>query len=358
MRGHAGSPGDREDRLDEVVAAYLKEVDSGVLPDNRTWLARHPEFYDELSDFFEDRDQIENIAAPLRDIAATDDALALEGLDPPTHPENLGRLGDYELIDWVGQGGMGVVFRGFDAALNRYVAIKLLAPQWSADALARRRFTREAQAAAAVSHPHVVTIHAVSEWRRRPFLVMEYVSGSSLQHRIDEVGPLELAETLRIGSQVAAGLAAAHAKGLIHRDVKPGNIMLENDLPRVKLTDFGLARAVDDARLTQHGALAGTPQYMAPEQARGEKMDRRADPFSLGSVLYAMCTGRPAFAGESTVEAIRRVCDDAPAPIQDRNPEIPGWLVEIIERLHRKRPSERFQGAAEVADLLEHHLAR
>ncbi len=207
---------------------------------------------------------------------------------------------------------MGVVFRGFDAALNRFVAIKLLAPQWSADALARRRFTREAQAAAAVSHPHVVTIHAVNEWRGRPYLVMEYINGSSLQHRIDERGPLELPEILRIGSQVAAGLAAAHAKGLIHRDIKPGNIMLENDLPRVKLTDFGLARAVDDAKLTQHGALAGTPQYMAPEQARGERMDRRADLFSLGSVLYAMCAGRPAFAGESTVEAIRRVCDETP----------------------------------------------
>ena len=358
MNGQVRSPEDREDRLNEVVAAYLKELDSGMMPDRRAWLARHPEFYDELSDFFEDRERIEAIAAPLRDIAAADDAVSLEGLDPPLHPENLGRLGDYELIDWVGQGGMGVVFRAFDAALNRFVAIKLLAPQWSADALARRRFTREAQAAAAVSHPHVITIHAVSEWRGRPYLVMEYINGSSLQHRIDERGPLELAEILRIGSQVAAGLAAAHAKGLIHRDVKPGNIMLENDLPRVTLTDFGLARAVDDARLTQHGALAGTPQYMAPEQARGEKMDRRADLFSLGSVLYAMCTGRPAFAAESTVEAIRRVCDGAPAPIQDRNPEIPGWLVEIIERLHRKQPSERFQGVAEVADLLERHLAR
>ena len=358
MSGHAGSQRDREDRLDEVVAVYLKELDSGVVPDRRAWLARHPEFYDELSDFLEDRERIEAIAAPLRDIAAADDALSLEGLDPPSHPENLGRLGDYELLDWVGQGGMGVVFRAFDAALNRFVAIKLLAPQWSADALARRRFTREAQAAAAVSHPHVVTIHAVNEWRGRPYLVMEYINGSSLQHRINERGPLEVPEILRIGSQVAAGLAAAHAKGLIHRDIKPGNIMLENDLPRVTLTDFGLARAVDDARLTQHGALAGTPQYMAPEQARGEKMDRRADLFSLGSVLYAMCIGRPAFAGESTVEVIRRVCDDAPPPIQGQNPEIPGWLVEIIERLHRKQPSERFQGAAEVADLLERHLAR
>src|SRR5215472_5723066 len=126
MSGRGWTRGDREDRLDEVVAAYLKELDSGVVPDRRAWLARHPEFYDELSDFFEDLEQVEAIAAPLRDIAAVDDALALEGLDPPSHPENLGRLADYELIDWVGQGGMGVVFRAFDAALNRFVAIKLL----------------------------------------------------------------------------------------------------------------------------------------------------------------------------------------------------------------------------------------
>src|SRR5262245_61105603 len=201
MSGSHEAPDDREGRLDQVVAAYLKELDSGARPDRRAWLVRHPEFFDELSDFFEDRDGIESIAAPLRDLAVADDGLSLEGLDPPAHPENLGRLGDYELIDWVGQGGMGVVFRAFDAALNRFVAIKLLAPQWSADALARRRFTRDAQAAAAISHPHVVTIHAVSEWRGRPYLVMEYINGSSLQYRIDEGGPLEVAEILRIGSQ-------------------------------------------------------------------------------------------------------------------------------------------------------------
>jgi hypothetical protein len=186
---------------------------------------------------------------------------------------------------------------------------------------------------------------------------MEYINGTSLQHRIDEHGPLDLREILRIGSQVAAGLAAAHAQGLIHRDVKPGNIMLENDLPRVKLTDFGLARAVDDSRLTQYGTLAGTPQYMAPEQARGEGLDRRADLFSLGSVLYAMCTGYPAFNGEATVAVIHRVCEGTPPPIRRRNPEISGCLVEIIERLHAKDPSGRFQNAAEVADLLERHLA-
>jgi serine/threonine protein kinase len=350
---------DRESRLDHVVASYLAELGSDVKPDRQAWLVRYPEFFDELSDFFADHDSLEQIAAPLRQFADnSDDALALQGLDPPLHPEHLGRLGDYEVTDWLGQGGMGVVFKAFDETLNRHVAIKVMAPQWSADAAARRRFTREAQAAAAISHPHVVIIHAVGEWRGRSYLVMEYISGSSLEQRIRERGPLELKEILRIGSQVASGLAAAHAQGLIHRDVKPGNIMLENDLPRVKLTDFGLARAVDDVRLTRQGILVGTPQYMAPEQARGEQLDRRTDQFSLGSVLYALCTGRPAFAGESTVEVIHRVCESTPPPIQELNPDIPDWLVEIVERLLSKRPSDRFPSVGAVAELLERHLAR
>ena len=158
--------------------------------------------------------------------------------------------------------------------------------------------------------------------------------------------------------QIASGLAAAHAQGLIHRDIKPSNIMLENELARVKITDFGLARAVDDTRLTQYGTLAGTPSYMAPEQARGEPLDRRSDLFSLGSVLYAMATGRAAFRGESSVEVLRRVSDGDPPPVRELNPEAPEWLAEIIERLHAKDPADRFQAAGEVADLLERHLAR
>jgi len=352
-------PARREDRLNQVIAGFLDEVESNAAVDRRQWLARYPEFFDELSDFFADRDEVEKLAAPLRDVAqAAVRPLALDWLEPSEIPDHLGRLRAYEVLDWVGQGGMGVVFKGLDPALNRYVAIKVLAPQWSADSAARRRFTREAQAAAAISHPHVITIHAVGEWRGRPFLVMEFVTGGSLQQRIDEHGPLELKELLRIGVQVAAGLAAAHAQGLIHRDIKPSNIMLENELARVKITDFGLARAVDDTRLTQYGTLAGTPPYMAPEQARGEPLDRRSDLFSLGSVLYAMATGRAAFRGESTVAVLRRVCDGQPAPVRELNPDVPDWLIEIIERLHAKEPGARFQTAGEVAELLERQLAR
>jgi serine/threonine protein kinase len=353
-------PHDREERLDRAIAEFLEESGTDPGADRRRWLSRYPEFFDELSDFFADRDEVEKLAAPLRDLARTADLAPDDGdwLAPSEVPDHLGRIGDYEVVDRVGRGGMGVVYKGHDAALNRYVAIKALAPQWASDPGARRRFTREAQAAAAVSHPHVITIHAVGESRGRPYLVMEFVTGASLQQRIDEAGPVELKELLRIGVQVASGLAAAHAQGLIHRDIKPSNIMLENDLARVKLTDFGLARAVDDARLTQYGTLAGTPAYMAPEQARGEPMDRRSDLFSLGSVLYAMATGRAAFRGESSVEVLRRVSDGDPTPVRELNPEIPEWLAEIIGRLHAKDPADRFPSAGELADLLERHLAR
>src|SRR5437773_8653558 len=179
---------------------------------------------------------------------------------------------------------MGAVLRAFDEKLHRVVAIKVMAAQLATNATARRRFAREAQAQAAVSHDHIVTIHAVEEAGVLPYLVMQYVDGLSLQQRLDRGGPLELQEILRIGMQTAAGLAAAHAQGLIHRDIKPANILLENGVERVKITDFGLARAAADASLTQSGVVAGTPQYMSPEQARGEAVDQRTDLFSLGKI--------------------------------------------------------------------------
>ena len=223
--------------------------------------------------------------------------------------------------------------------------------------VARRRFAREARTAATVSNEHVVTIHAVDELDGLPYLVMEFIFGESLKERLDRTGFLQLTEIVRIGMEVAAGLAAAHDQGLIHRDIKPSNILLEDRVERVKITDFGLARAVDDTGLTQSGVLAGTPEYMAPEQARSDPLDHRADLFSLGSVLYAMCTGRSPFRASGTLAVLRRVCEDAPRPIKEINPDIPVWLVEIIAKLHCKDPSDRFQSASEVAGLLRRHLA-
>lgn len=278
-------------------------------------------------------------------------------LDPPQKPGQLGRLGPYEVIELIGQGGMGIVFKAFDPALHRFVAVKVLAPQLAAAATARQRFAREARAAAAVSHEHFVAIHAVDEFKGLPYLVMEYIRGQSLQERLDRTGPLGTREVLRIGMQTAAGLAAAHKQGLVHRDVKPANILLENGVERVKLTDFGLARAVDDGRLTQTGVVAGTPQYVAPEQARGEALDHRADLFSLGAVLYTLCTGRPPFKAGSAVAVLYNVCQESPRPVREMNADVPDWLAEVVDRLLAKDPAQRFQSAAEVTDLLGNHLA-
>ncbi len=209
-------------------------------------------------------------------------------LAPTDDPHKLGRLGTYEIAGVIGCGGMGVVLKGFDASLNRFVAIKVLAPHLASSGAARRRFAREAQAAAAVVHDNVVAIHGVAESNGMPYLVMPYIRGESLQKRLDKRGPFAVVEILRVGMQVASGLAAAHAQGLVHRDIKPANILLEDGVERLRITDFGLARAADDASLTHSGVIAGTPQYMSPEQARGEVIDGRSDLFSLGSVLYAL----------------------------------------------------------------------
>jgi WD40 repeat protein len=283
---------------------------------------------------------------------------SLDFLSPPRRPDSLGRLGHYEVLEVVGRGGMGVVLRAFDEVLHRVVAIKVLAAPLAAGASARKRFLREARAAAAVSHDNVVTIHAVEEGAGVPHLVMQYVAGMSLQDKLDREGPPELREVLRIGLQAAAGLAAAHAHGIVHRDVKPANVLLENGVERVKLTDFGLARAADDASLTQSGVIAGTPLYMSPEQAEGRAVDHRSDLFSLGSVLYALCTGRPPFRADTATAVLRRVCESTPRPIREVNPDVPTWLCDVISKLHAKDPSERFQSAAEVAALLGEHLAR
>jgi serine/threonine protein kinase len=281
----------------------------------------------------------------------------LEFLAPSDWPDSLGRMGTYEIKGVLGRGGMGVVLKAFDPALHRNVAIKVLSASLATSGAARRRFLREARAAAAVAHEHVVAVHAVVESAGLPFLVMEYVPGRSLQDRLDKDGPLALPEILRIGMQTAAGLAAAHAQGLVHRDVKPANILLENGVERVRLTDFGLARAAADAAVTQSGVVAGTPHYMAPEQARAEAIDHRADLFSLGSTLYAMCTGHPPFRADSAVAVLRRVSDDEPRPVREINPDLPDWLETIIARLHAKSPGDRFASAAVVADLLSRCLA-
>ncbi len=334
-------------------------------------LSECPECRDRLGDRTAARELWEKASLYLRDDdflaeplsgfeSSTSDASirqVLELLAPTDDPQMLGRLGSYEVSGVIGAGGMGVVLKAYDRSLDRTVAIKVLAPHLASSGAARNRFAREAKAAAAVLHPNVIDIHGVSNGDPLPYLVMSCVRGTSLQKRIEVEGPLASGETLRIGAQIAAGLAAAHAQGLVHRDITPSNILLEEGIERVAITDFGLARAVDDATMTRSGVITGTPQYMSPEQARGESLDHRSDLFSLGSVLYAMCTGHSPFRAESTLGVLRRISDDPPRPVREINPDVPDWLAAIIERLLAKNPDERFQSAAQVSEQLEQWLA-
>ncbi|MEQ1827417.1 MAG: serine/threonine-protein kinase, partial [Pirellula sp.] len=288
----------------------------------------------------------------------TNDQSIREILSPPSHSEMLGRLGRYEIERVIGAGGMGVVLKAFDTELNRPVAIKVLARHLATSGPARVRFAREAKAAAAVVHEHVVAIHNVDADRDHPFLVMPFVSGQSLQSRVDCEGPLETREILRIGIQAAAGLAAAHEQGVIHRDVKPANILLENGVERVLLTDFGLARTADDASLTQSGIIAGTPHYMSPEQANGQPTDQRTDLFSLGAVLYFMATGHPPFRAERAMGVLNRICHTPHQPLWQANTDIADELSVIVDRLLEKQPSRRFSSAEAVRDALVDLLAQ
>lgn len=281
----------------------------------------------------------------------------LSQLGPSDDETSLGRIAGCEVTGVIGSGGMGVVLKARDKSLDRIVAIKVMAPHLAASGSARQRFAREAKAAAAVLHPNVIAIHGVSNDQSLPYLIMPYVRGVSLQRRIETSGPMPLVDILRIGIQVAAGLAAAHEQGLVHRDIKPANILLEEGVERVTITDFGLARAVDDASMTRSGVITGTPQYMSPEQARGELVDTRSDLFSLGSLMYAMCTGHSPFRAETSYGVLHRITHDEVRPIRTSNSNIPMWLDQIIKKLLSKSPDDRFESAKEVAGILEECLA-
>ena len=280
------------------------------------------------------------------------DSQPLSFLQPSSQPGSLGRLAHYEVLEILGQGAFGTVLKAFDEKLHRMVAIKVLSAELASTSPARKRFLREARSAAAIRHDHVVAIHAVEE-DPIPYLVMEYIPGKTLQQLLKDHGPLDVTDALRLSQQMASGMAAAHSQGLIHRDIKPANVLLEEGVQwKVKISDFGLARAADDASVTQSGVVAGTPMYMSPEQAHSNHIDQRSDLFSLGSVLYEMVSGRPPFRAASTLAVLKRVTEDTPRPIQEIIPEVPDWLCTIISKLHSKQAEDRYQTASEVAELL------
>lgn len=273
-------------------------------------------------------------------------------LAPADDPRYVGRIGAYEVLGVIGRGGMGIVFKALDRALNRYVAIKILDPSLSSLDVARARFAREAKAMATISSEHVVPVFAVEEHRGLPFFAMEYVAGGTLESRLHRDGRLDLLAIVRISHQIAAALGAAHEQGLVHRDIKPANILLDRGIERVRVADFGLARVASEVSHTRSGMVAGTPQYMSPEQVRGDECDWHSDLFSLGCVMYAMCVGRSPFAAETPYGAMHRIVHDKPNPIREANPAIPSWLEQFILRLLEKTPSRRFESTRQVIDLL------
>jgi WD40 repeat protein/tRNA A-37 threonylcarbamoyl transferase component Bud32 len=335
---------DRQDPADR--AAYLDEACAGR-PELRQRIERLLRVYRRVGDFLE-------VSAP-EQLANADQAMPF--LAPPREPGGLGRLDHYDVLEVVGRGATGVVLKARDTKLQRVVALKVLAPRLAANDPARERFVHEAQATAAVRDDNVIAIHAVSDEGPLPYLVMEFIAGVTLEDRIKQGAPLKLPEILRIGLQVASGLAAAHKQGLVHRDIKPANILLENGVQRVKITDFGLAQAAAGVP-TERGVIAGTPSYMAPCQARGEPPTERSDLFSLGAVLYTLCAGRPPFVGDTTAAVLKSVCEDTPRPIRATRADLPEGLCELIDKLLAKDPKDRSGSAREVADVLTGQLAR
>jgi serine/threonine protein kinase len=275
-------------------------------------------------------------------------------LTPADHPGELGRFGDYRVLDILGMGGMGIVLRAEEETLHRVVALKLMRPEVAAQPTAKARFLREARVAAAVVHARVVVIHHVGEVNGTPFLVMPLLAGQSLGQRLKTGPSVSVSETLQIARETAEGLAAAHERGLIHRDIKPDNIWLEKtpEGTHVRLLDFGLARCGEDEGLSSSGVVVGTANYMAPEQAAARPIDARADLFSLGCVLHELTTGRRAFTGPDLMAILSALANHHPPSPHAVNPAIPIALSDLVVRLLAKDPADRMQSAAEVVAAL------
>src|ERR1700722_5287851 len=279
----------------------------------------------------------------------------------------------YAFLEKLGAGGMGEIYKARDSRLNRIVAVKVLAPGKTRDPNGRRRFIQEAQAASALNHPNIITIHDILPEGDTQYMVMEFVAGKTL-HDLISAGRLSVSQVLQLSTQMANALGVAHAAGIIHRDFKPANVMVTGT-GLVKILDFGLAKLTDlssrmevtsdgypntltAAPLTREGSIMGTVNYMSPEQAEGLKVDGRSDIFSFGAVLYEMVTGHRAFDGDSGISTLSAVLRDEVKPIQEIAPEVPAAIGDIVIRCLRKSPAARWQSMTEVATALSSLRAR
>ncbi|MGO9905690.1 MAG: protein kinase domain-containing protein, partial [Solirubrobacteraceae bacterium] len=278
-----------------------------------------------------------------------------DGPDEPSGPESSGRrvlAGRYRLDEVIGRGGMSTVYRGTDLSLDRVVAVKVaMDPLLERDPVYASRFKREARAAAGISNSGIVTVFDAGADGPTRYIVMEYVEGRDLAAILRDERPLEPPRAVRIAEQVAGTLAAAHAAGIVHRDIKPGNIMVTPE-GQVKVLDFGIARTTDGVNLTQTASVLGTAPYMSPEQAMGQPADARSDIYSLGCVLYEMLTGKPPFSGDLPAAVLHQHVRVAPKPPRALNPNVPPALDALVLQMLAKSPEDRPQTAAEVRDRL------
>ncbi len=263
----------------------------------------------------------------------------------------------YELEELVGTGGMSSVYRAHDRLLDRKVALKILHQHYSADGDYVERFRREARSVAALSHPNIVTVIDRGAHEGRQFIVFEYVDGENLKRLIERRGQVPVALALELASQVALGLSFAHQQGLVHRDVKPQNVLLNGD-GRAKVTDFGIARSLDVQHgMTQTGTVLGTSDYIAPEQAQGQHVDDHSDVYSLGVVLYELLTGEVPFPGENFVAVAMRHINEPPPSVRAKRPDVPERVDEAVRRAMAKSPADRFATMAEFRSELDACLA-
>jgi serine/threonine-protein kinase len=266
-------------------------------------------------------------------------------------------VGRYELEELVGEGGMSSVYRAYDTVLERRVAIKVLHEHFSRDPEYVERFRREARAIARLAHPNVVTVIDRGEWEDRQFIVFEHVAGENLKAVIERKGPLPVDSAVRLACQIGRALAFAHQLGIVHRDVKPHNVLVDAT-GTAKVTDFGIARALDaDDALTATGTVLGTGQYLSPEQANGERGDERSDQYSLGVVAYELLTGEPPYSGDSMMAvAMRHVRDPVPS-VRNRRPDVPEQVDAVVAKAMAKRPEDRFASMEAMTAALESSLA-
>lgn len=282
-----------------------------------------------------------------------------------SEPEPLQPVADYLPLAELGRGGMGIVYQAFDPRRGHTVAVKVLTKDLAANRKSRRRFLREAKAAASVAHPQVVTIFDVGEDHGRPYFVMEYLGGGSLQARLRGktlVPMLPIPTVIRIAEQVASGLSAAHAQGIVHRDIKPGNLLFVDNGDDIKITDFGVFRVIEgDPALFSSASgstldapqTVGTPAYMSPEQVLGEELNYRSDLFSLGAVIHAMVTGRSPFERPTLMELIEAVLQFEPPRLHTLAPDVPPSLSDLVADLLQKQPAARVPSAAETTRRLQ-----